>query len=59
MISVLLNGRVQCPANTLKMLVEAVVVRVCRQYDVSMIEDGMDAFNPGYPNPTHRLAAEK
>lgn len=57
-ISVLVNGRVQCPAQTLKRLVETVVLDVCGRYGVSLIEDGLDAFNPGYPNPTHRMAGQ-
>jgi hypothetical protein len=58
-VTVLLNGRVQCPAQTLKELVEAVVMDVCPKFGVFLIEDGLDAFNPGYPNPTHRIAGGK
>jgi len=57
-ISLLLNGRVQCTANALQTLVDSVLQQVLQKYSVTMVEDGRDVFNPGFPNPTHRLGGK-
>jgi G3E family GTPase len=58
-ITMLINGRVQCPADTLQRLVETTVSETAGAYGVFLVEEALDAFNPGFPNPTHRMAGSR
>ncbi|HYO87330.1 MAG TPA: GTP-binding protein [Candidatus Limnocylindrales bacterium] len=55
-LSLIVNLRAQAPAETLERLARAALEKACAAQGASVTDSALDAFHPGFPNPTHRLA---
>ena len=54
-ISILINARVEMPADALQGLVERALDQVSATMNVDVQKNGVSYFHPGFPNPTHRI----
>lgn len=53
--SLIINGRVSIPPETLERIVLGVLDRVCQKYGISTCDEGLQCFKPSKPKPTCRL----
>jgi len=55
-VSLLINARIQTSADQLKALVEEVINSIALQTNSKIKIKTISSFQPGYPNPTYRMA---
>jgi len=54
-IIILINARVQAPPVLLQKIIAEAVIETEFSMSCKIIENNLSSFNPGYPNPTHRI----
>jgi G3E family GTPase len=54
-VSLLVNARVEIPAEELKGILDQALERVRNEINSSYFENGVSYFHPGFPSPKHRI----
>ena len=57
-IIILINARVQAPPILLRKIIAETVIETELEMKCKIIENNLSVFQPGYPNPTHRIVCD-